>query len=373
MNTASNKPNPRDEDDSWEALAENLFGIDFARHADADELISPEELFPEEPVETQPQDELARDESTGEGRAGELAEEADSPELQQKPAAAGDDEDACWDALRAWASEGEAADEEHHWTPAKAKRRKKEPRRAEEPAGRETARPEPGDVSEPDEPEEEFIEDTDFAAGLLEEEARPRRRARPAPPMREELEEEERPAKRAAAEAEEEEEEEREETERERRPRRRRRRARRPKAAEAETAAVSPREPEPGFAAPEEEPERAELEPEEEERRGRGRRRRRRPAAAGREETAVQRAPEEQAEDEEVLVDWKAEPILDSTAAAEDEEDEEREAVAAYGNIPSWEEAISCLVNPRRTEGRASETGGERSSERGGSRRRRRR
>ena len=385
------KPSRGNEEDSWESLAENLFGVEFTKHDDVDELISADELFPEE-AESRAEEELVRDESTGEGRAGELAEEVDADQAQPV-AAQGDSEDQYWDALREWASDVGESDEESRWSPTKGKR-KKDSRRGEEraPAAEDEPLRQPSAAA--DEPEvdaDEFLDDSDFAAGLIEDEPRRRRPKPPAPKpvtrreepvARREDRREEPVARREEAEPDDDSAEPFaagvEESDEERPRRRRRRRGRRAPGAEGEarTADVARDEPDEDveFGRLEEEPERAEPEESDEERRERRRPRRRRGGRPEREELAIERTPQEQSEEEEVLVDWSAEPILDSTATDEDEDEDEREAVGVYRDIPTWEEAISCLLNPSASESSRRESERERSSGReGGGRRRRRR
>ena len=356
MNGEPMKPGPGDED-SWESLAENLFGIDFGRHEDADELISPEELLPEEPHD------LARDESTGEGRAGELAEEADAPEAPHPPRR--DDEQEYWDILREWAGDvAQPSGEERHWSPVKGKRKKRERRSSAEapPRREESAAP-----ARAGRDEEEYVEDTGFGAGLVEHESRPRR-SRPEPVVAADVEDEE-PAEIQEKRATEEPSEEEGRSRRRRRGRRPRREGPVPSPRSRESAA------EDDFTPPEEE-RAGDREGEDESDRPprRGRRRRR---EFDREEAAIERTAEKPPdEEEEVLVDWSAEPILDSASSAEaedEEEDEERETVATYRSIPTWEEAIACLLNPGAASSRTEERRDRGSGRESGRRHRRRR
>jgi hypothetical protein len=379
MNSEPKKPRRGEDDDSWESLAENLFGIEFSRHDDADDLISPDELFPEEetPVSDEPDEasarDLTRDDSTGEGRAGELAEVVDSPE-ESPVSARRDDEEQYWDVLREWAADVSEGDEESHWSPAKGKRKKRERSGAPDPA---SSREEPSqehrdEFAGGDEETEEFLADSDFAAGLLEGEpsskrSRPPRRAdrdddlAAGDPESRRSEDEGEPA----------------ESERHRSRRRRRGRRGRPEAEEPSRAAAAEEtgSDQPfGFEEGEERP-RAERDREESREQRERRPRRRRRDTAEPEERPARRPPADDAGEEEVLVDWNAEPMLNAPAGDEaEDEDDEREAVAAYRGIPTWEEAIACLLNPSAPEPRSGEREpGGRSSGREGSRRRRRR
>ena len=373
MNSEPPKPRSGNEDDSWESLAENLFGIEFNRHDDADELISPEELFSDE---TAPADEpegvaledFTRDDSTGEGRAGEFAEEIDSPAESPAPAR-GEDEEQYWDVLREWAADVSDAGEQSHWSPAKGKRKKKERRAAPERAAA-SEEESPAAQRYEDEESEEFLADSDFAAGLLEGEPSPKRSRPPRRGDRDlETEAEELESQRRRETG------ERSESE-PRRPRRRRGRRGRPEEDEPRRPVSAEDEIEEPFGFEgEEEEESPRAEQEREQPRERRPRRRRRRESAGREERPVRRSPADDSDEEEVLVDWNAEPIVDATPDDGADEDEDREAVAAYRGIPTWEEAIACLLNPSAPEPRSGERepGGRPSGREGGRRRRRRR
>jgi hypothetical protein len=408
---------PHESGDDWEALAGDLFGIDFKASGkdtaagetddlsfdDFEEDEIDEELLPPEDTPSAEEEwpaavgedkesiakRAAEDsgDSAREGLVAEVDDEAE-PEEPAEAAAVGEKskEDAYWDALEDWNwDEPAAASQERSGAGRPPSRPRREERTRSGPSGRSSrgsadtpksppppARPAPQAIAR-----DEFEEDDEFAIGLLGEAAALPKRPRPAPSSETLAQAEsiaagrgEQPRVSEAAEAD-------DESSRPRR-RRRRRRGRRPEQESDRVAASGAAEDvefdEPSadeddafaaaadFGGAEESP----AEPAPPRERRSDRRRRRRPR---RQEPAASTAPAESREaaeqpwspDQEAAETEEAEdlgPELGEELEAELEEESSGEGEVTYRNIPTWEEAISYLTGSRRAERRNSPSEG---------------
>lgn len=393
MNSASEgRPSDREED-SWEALAENLFGIDFAKSDDAEESPLADDLLNElieepAPVLEDPRDSVSTSDESPEDVATNNLYEA----LEEVPSAEGETEEAAakkaehdpyWDVLKDWEWD-ESVESTSDRPSALRPDRSRPPKEHRKP-----------DVIVPSAEAEgiedlraQYLEDAEFGLGVLEDDASAApptsRRARSAEPevARDEGDTfgEQPPTG--------------EEGERPRRRRRRRGRGGKPggerepriervhveRESETSDEEVEPvgeldfgdiqddfDSEEPISEAREGEPAASDRDPERKRRRRRGGRRRRRPD--GSEPTSREAAPREPREREEVESSREGErrkvDLHDEDEAwepeAEDEESPEALARAAerYRNAPTWEEAISYLLKPKEARRHPSESSGE--------------
>ncbi|MEX1095636.1 MAG: hypothetical protein WED34_06270 [Planctomycetales bacterium] len=400
MNADSIRPGLSGDDDSWEDLARDLLGVDINQPPAVDdtgeELPYPEPMFP---AGARPEDAPSAEAREAAGREPDLPVDADEPDeaefAAQEPTAEPAAPDSYWDALQDWDWDGET--ESSRRGPRREDAgEKRQP--AAPAAGERRPRPAPAEAPRAADKEaiearrREFLEDSDFGAGLLEErppsprksiESRRPAAERPVERAEPSVERAEAPVERVA-----------EEEAGEEGPRRRRRRRRRPRDGEREAAgaeAPSARPSAPREAAEEEFGEAVEAEPAEpaaeagpgettgEPKRRRRRRRRRggerepraaQPEAAeGREEAEV----EEEGFAEEGFAEEgfaEPEPVTARTGDVSEGPESEEEAPHSYRSIPSWEEAISYLTKGRTEEGKSRQSAESRP--RGGRRRRKR-
>lgn len=399
MNADSIRPGLTGDDDSWEALARDLLGVEIDRPAPADDVVEdlpyPESSLPPgpawgswaAPAEAQPDPSAAdvkhdRPESEGEPVA-ESTGDDESAESAAEPAAEKAEEsapDSYWDALQDWDWDSDAESSPRAESPrargdrSSARRGPREDRR-DRPASPSDRPAATSDRPSPRVPEtrpneslrQDFIDDAEFGAGLVDDlPAAPRAPEKPRESVERSV-----PVDRTSPVKQSRDEEAPCGDEEGRRRRRRRRRSRDRDRPDME----HPSEPErtatdddfatdtevsesPGAAA-EESGESAETEAR---RRRRRRRRRRGEPSAHAGETADLAEPSDLAEE-----DFASAPY--GGLSGEDDESGERDEDSApsYRNVPTWEEAIGYLT--RRQPGTAL---GQEGSSHSGRRRRRR-
>lgn len=371
MTTERLRPELPEEEDSWAGLAEDLFGIDFAKVSEEGEFVPPEDLLTEddrttpdspEPETTENSQTAGVEESPSPATFGE--EEVHEPELSsenppeidtdneaastQEQVLSGSkqtrEDDTFWDVLNDWnweenkarPSKKESAPEE------KGRSRDRSITKTDKPPVTNRIQREEGDFSTAADFRDEYIEDDGFGAGLLEEEADIVKE----PELS--LEKDKSPG----------------DDETRAKPRRSRRRRRpgktRSEPAETETDSKEERVVENREDAEEsgDEKESSSSDTQKRSSRSRSSRRRRKPTAS----KDIDRAIEPAGEFEEGAVEDHLEPDVDLETAIDSEESEAREEKStrpgrsAHRDVPTWEEAISYLLSPPPARPRESES-----------------
>jgi ribonuclease E len=362
------------DEDSWETLAEDLFGISFSKADDASPIPLPEDVEPaytEEPCLQEPsQDSPAETaDAFGEDTSSEPADkvspetsgECDAGEAEQDAVAAeaSSQKDAYWDVLNDWNwdedQRGRPPRSPEQQSSGRGGRQGSRRRREPDSRPRESARPEKPPTRAA-EPANSYVDDSDFGEGLLDSGSAPRRTG-------DESRERGSEARRDSAERESGDGDESH-------PRRRRRRRRRRGRPDRENAAPQGTEDEssvtdetPLEPADEDVPDRSEeRQPDERRRRHRrpDRRRSREPIVA---EPADEEPSDEEedllTDEEQDLLTDEEEPSADVSDEADEGEDDGDDAEggqkAVFRNVPTWEEAVSYLLRTR--EARSGEPG----------------
>jgi len=372
MNNESTGQKPGEED-SWETLAENLFGIDFAKSPDAEDAIAADELledlieeppvtvespaeqiapaeelptgFDEPELEPEPvSSELAGVEDAVDDGDADEAVETDSEPSESEPEVVAEEEDPYWDALKDWQWDDTDAESPESSAPRRPAGRRSPRRESRPPAA--VSKPEPEQVSDY---RDEFNGDSDFGAGLLEAEpssgaaaptqASPTDSQEPSEPTR-------------------------------KRRRRRRRRGDKTESTSAESAATAadeetqPVQAEADSAATQDKEavtqQDQESSPERKPRRRRSRRRRAPDAAESAAPTveATAAAAESTAPAESAAAEPDAdfdEPEVEWEGDGGESESHPQDA-ARHRNLPTWEEAISYLLDPSLVKSERGET-----------------
>ncbi|GAB4143101.1 MAG: hypothetical protein Tsb009_13940 [Planctomycetaceae bacterium] len=338
-------PKTPGEDDSWESLAGDLFGIDFDAETESEEILSPEELAEDldesltDDVEKSSPEEADETDSKSDVLLAESPDEDDSePEEEIPPASImhDDEEDSFWDPLESWNWDDD--EEDATAQPSAEKRKKpitkkhpkpsKTSRKKNATSGKATPQPSSSQVDS-----EEFIEDSDFAAGILDSSS-PALDTGEADHEDEKSTPEKPPAKR----------------------RRRRKKKRTPSETVGEQPADNDSTHEELHATEIDEGIKITAQSETEEgdtevEQGRGKRPSRRRSRRRRKPETVK---EPQATDEDTV-----EETDDSKEGPKSKDKSEK---STYRNIPTWEEAISCLLNPQSASSKNPETKGKETS-----------
>lgn len=338
MSNEEKRQNQPGEEDSWEALAEDLFGIDFSKAAAQNEPPANDDSSPDETDGSSSVDSGERAETDAEETITVIDSQEDSAAVEETLAVPESSEaapqpekpnDDYWDALSDWDWDNKGfADRE----PNAGRETRSPPPRRRSPAGppdRETSKRSTPAVAPRDErsvpvSRDGFIDDDDFGLGVLGEVEATGIPPEVEPPV-DALEtvqtgvgeavdvEQDEDATTTAGDAE-------EPTTPKRKKRRRRRR--RPRATEhvEETAEAEPDDSEPSGETP--------------------------PA------DKVDAAPAADEDDDPLDVD---EDVDEDKSPAQEEE---HDVPPAHRDLPTWEEAVSYLIQPGQTEARSTETGG---------------
>jgi len=377
MTTEPLRPNLPEKEDSWTDLAEDLFGIDFAQTPQSGEFVSPEELLAEDD-RTQLDSEESKDpaltEETVEAERSEEAEDSPlsaieaeakqqeaSPSIQDMPEHEGigdeapaskrdrstdetEKDDTFWDVLNDW-NWGEDKVQVHKTdqdsSEPERSRRKSSSFERQKPVSSRIVREE-DDFSSVEDLHDEYIDDSDFGAGLLEKENEPISESEISVSADEQVEQAEEPRSEAQ------------------KSQRRRRRPRRAKKITGVVETVS------------EGDEKLELKEESSDenessnqdhaaeatsrkrssrRRSSRSRKKRSDAPASERDSQTPESAEESEEFGESILDEELEPVSEerSNESRDLSSEPKLQAKASHRDVPSWEEAISYLLSSKPT------------------------